>query len=177
MVGSCHKHIFDSGIALRDQLVLGSCIIGYAWKLYCWSILLTEQDLKSIRSVCMHIQWLLSMRPWMWKSRRALMYRSSCGSEWVLTAQSGISSGWTNSKTQNILCWLSDHRTILGHCHRCVTTGLTMQSSPQCWYRLVHAILETGFTQLRTEQFASDVNRNGFTLSPSQARNAYLCHT
>ncbi len=51
-----HAAIIISGIALEDQLVLylEVALSICTWKLYYRSILLTEQDHKSIGGVCMH---------------------------------------------------------------------------------------------------------------------------
>ncbi len=55
MVGSCREHILFQGLPWEINLYLEVALSGNALKLYCQSVLLTEQDLKSISSVCMHM--------------------------------------------------------------------------------------------------------------------------
>ncbi len=121
----------------HDHLVRWTC----TWKLhcrvwfetaylvnpYCWQNKTIKASVVYACIFSSHSQWKAECR---WVKEPGCT-EAAAGLKWVLTAQSTISSGWTNSLAQNILCWLSDCRTILGHCHRCVTTVCNVRVSAE----------------------------------------------
>ena len=116
-------------IPLRDQLVLGSCIIRYQKQnnTYSQSVLLKEQDHKSVVAyACIFVSYS------QWEADNTEVKEPRC-----MEAAAGLSEYSLRrvrsplvelTPQQNILCWLSDCCTILGHCHRCVTTRWTCES-------------------------------------------------
>ncbi len=133
-----------SGISLRDQLVLERYIVG------------KKRDHNSNRVLCMNMYELSTMRSWL-LSVKDWMAGSSCESQWVLMAQSTISSGWTHSSAQKVSV------VVIGPSHHTWTLSQTCDSRTLAHSKQgisIHACiwLEIQFTFARIEQYVSHVS-------------------